>query len=543
MQSEFIVDFGGILLECFDKVRSNFYEKIDENIHANTYVGEHDLYYAEPEFTGKFMDICAYYYETERDERAYNKGMTVALSVYNNQREDGYFGGLSEGNELNAFSVWNQGFTLYGLTRMYEVTKDERVKEAMLKGVDWLVEIFSRPKANIFNAPNDGSQHISCIYAIMKVYLLTENEKYIDFVKTMLEFGETTDMNLLSFSSIFDLRSKKGIEMLVIYLGVLQYGLITADSAAINAAKRYWQEIFETQIRNTGNGTIKEVWEQNGNAAKILPTEIKPNETCVAVGWCELSLKLFYYEQKKEYLDAVEKTLFNHLIGSLAKNGSDVAYYQGNCGKKMYRTDDGAYQCCRYRGFTFFSYIKEFLYYYDGKTIIPMLYGPSAYENKDFKIVQTTNYPAEGKIAFDITSDSENRMLKLRVPYWCSNYNVLKNSEVLNTTVIDGYISVKIPKGQTRVVVCFEMSLISNRDLIDNEAYLSFNYGPLLLTLDTCFGNQIDDTAKLGGEHKLLSAKGQLIHIGYDNLHLVDYASAGSTNPDQDQYTVFIKEG
>ena len=541
MENNFISLYG-TLSDCHNNVRKNFYEKIDENKHAATYVGKHDNAYAEPEFTGKFMDICAYFYEAEKDTRALEKGMTVALSVCENQHPDGYFGGLTKGNELEAFSVWNHGFTLYGLTRMYEATRDERVKNAIIKGADWLVSIFNDPKIHdIYDAPNDGSQHISCIYSLCKTYLLTNDKKYLDFISKMLEHGETTDMNLLSFKSVFDLRSKKGIEMLVIYLGVLQYGLIAENHTAIDAAKRYWKEIFETQIRNTGNGTIKEVWEKNGNAARILPTDINPNETCVAVGWCELSLMLFHLEQRKEYLDAIEKTLYNHLIGSLAKNGSDLAYYQGNCGKKIYRTNEGAYQCCRYRGFTFFSYLKEFIYYINDNVIIPMIYGPSTYKTADLEINQTTIYPSSEKITFDITNKQNAKTLKLRIPYWCENYSVMKNGEQLDLTAIDGYINVEIPKGKTNIVLNLNMSLISHFDTIDNKNYVSFTYGPLLLALDTCYGNSIDDVFVKQDTYNLINTDNQILHIGYGDLHLVDYASAGSVNPNNDVYTVFIK--
>ena len=65
----------GVFFEHFSKVRANFFDKIDENLHASTYVGAHKLSYAEPEYSGKFMDICARYYEREGDLRALKKGM------------------------------------------------------------------------------------------------------------------------------------------------------------------------------------------------------------------------------------------------------------------------------------------------------------------------------------------------------------------------------------------------------------------------------------------------------------------------------------
>ena len=144
MNTNFARLTAGELFDRFSKVRANFYEKIDEKIHAATYEGEHELKYAEPEFTGKFMDICARYYEREGDVRALKKGMAVVDSIEKNIRADGYLGMLGEGNELAMFSVWNQSFTLYGLTRMYAATGEERIKILVHRAADWIVNVFSR---------------------------------------------------------------------------------------------------------------------------------------------------------------------------------------------------------------------------------------------------------------------------------------------------------------------------------------------------------------------------------------------------------------
>ena len=127
---------SGILYDRFRKVRDNFYERIDERVHAATYEGEHDILYAEPEFTGKFMDLCARYYERDGDERALRKGMAVVESIEKNIRADGYLGMLGEGLERRKFSVWNHAFTLYGLARMYEATKSERVLTLVRRAAD-----------------------------------------------------------------------------------------------------------------------------------------------------------------------------------------------------------------------------------------------------------------------------------------------------------------------------------------------------------------------------------------------------------------------
>ena len=526
----------GILFDRFMKVRENFYEKIDENIHADTYRGEHDLKYAEPEFTGKFMDICARYYEREGDERALKKGMAVVNSIKENIRSDGYLGMLGDGNELQMFSVWNQSFTLYGLTRMYDATGNAIIKELIIKAADWIYNTFTgKDRPDILNATNKGSQHISCLFPMLRSYEVTGDKKYLDFVGEVIDYCETTDMNLLTFDDILTLRSQKGIEMIVVYLAVLKYGLITKRTEAVKAAERYFEQIRTTQIRNTGNGTIYESWRENGNAPRLMPTEEKPNETCVAVGIIELATALFHVFPEAKYLDVMEKTLFNHMCGSLEKSGSDLAYYQGNYGRKIYRTAGGMYQCCRYRGFTLFSYLNDMLYYYDGETLIPMVYTSSKFDCDGVKCVQTTNYPKSGEIKLSLTAEHPVK-LKLRVPEWCESYKLNIGADFEN-----GYLTAELPAGESEIILTLEEKIVINSHEIEDKPYLSVNYGPLLMAHDTHFGGEmwqeLSDKANFkvtdGGDLSMVKLQSQ-------EMTLVDFASAGRNDPENDTYTVFI---
>lgn len=533
----------GVLFDRFSKVRTNFYEKIDERIHAATYEGNHKLGYAEPEYTGKFMDLCARYYEREGDVRALEKGMAVVDSIEKNIRADGYLGMLGEGNELKMFSVWNQAFTLYGLCRMYEATGDERIRRLVIRSADWILSTFGgKDYPDILDAMNDGTEHISCFYSMLCAYEVTKDKKYLDFVGDVIRYCETTDMKLLSFDSILTIRSRKGIEMLVIYLGVLKYGLLTDDERVIKAVGRYFEEIRSTQIRNTGNGTVCEVWTENGNAPRLMPTETKPNETCVAVGIVELALALFHVFPEAKYLDVIEKTLFNHMCGSLEKSGSDLAYYQGNYGRKIYRTSTGAYQCCRYRGFTLFSYLNDILYYCDGKQLIPMVYTSSEFEDEGVKCTQTTDYPKSGKIKLEIDSDHA-LTVKLRIPSFCENHMLTVNGSAVKKTAENGYIAIDVDKGKTELTLSLEEKTVISKHEIDGKPYLSVQYGPLLMAHDTHFGGEL--WQPLSEDVRFTKAPAgseSMVRLDSDEMTLVDFASAGGNSPETDLYTVFIPQ-
>ena len=163
---------------------------------------------------------------------------------------------------------------------------------------------------------------------LCQLYDITKDEKCKKYILFIVERIKDSDLNFFDFENILTLRSRKGIENFVILLGILRYAALFGDEAAVTSVEKYWTQVRDTQIRNTGNGTVHELWSENGNGCMLLGAEDKPNENCVAVGWMELSLALFYIKCDVKYLNAIDKTLYNHLLASISPDGSDFAYYQ-----------------------------------------------------------------------------------------------------------------------------------------------------------------------------------------------------------------------
>lgn len=80
--------------------------KIGPQAHADAYVGDHDGGFAESEFAGKYLDTCVRLAATdpdpERAAKALQDAKTVVRSIIQNQREDGYIGGLISGGKNSA---------------------------------------------------------------------------------------------------------------------------------------------------------------------------------------------------------------------------------------------------------------------------------------------------------------------------------------------------------------------------------------------------------------------------------------------------------
>lgn len=476
---------GGILGNCYDKILYTLINEINLNEHIKTYEGEHDEWYAEPEFTGKYLDLCMRIYNEHKEEKALYNAEKIVESILENMREDGYIAGLKKGEEFINFGVWNQTFTIMGLISYYKTTLDFSALNACEKCTDFIMNNFIKGKNNILNAINGGIQNITVLFILSDLYELTKNNKYLEYINFITDVLKNTEMNFLNFESIFDIQSKKGIESLIVLIAILKAACITNETDYIRSVEKYWQEVYDTQIRNTGNGTIGENWTKGGNAAMHLSAQQHPNETCVAVGWIELSLSLFYQTKDVKYINAIDRTLYNHILASVSENGDDFAYFQPNYGKQIKNTTVGQYKCCRYRGFTLFTYMSDMLFFEDDSDIIPLIYTNAKYTSDNINIEETTNYPFEKTITFNIqTGNKFSKNIKIRIPENCEIQKIEINSKETEFSKKDSYIIISLSKNSDyEITVFFNPLLREITGKINGKNVVSYEYGCVLLAL------------------------------------------------------------
>ena len=524
---------SGTLYEYRQKIAETLIYKVDAKLHADTYTKRENYdMYAEPEFTGKYLDLCMKMYRSYKEEKALENAKKVVESILRNQREDGYLGCLPVGKETLNFGVWNQTFTVLGLLSYYKETNDERALEAASRSVSYVMDYFIEGNVDILDSLNYGTQHISILYPICKLYRITKKEIYKTYIQYIVDRIKGSDLDFFNFEDILKIRSRKGIENFVVLLGILEYADILGDEEAVTSVEKYWQQTADTQIRNTGNGTIEELWTENGNGCMLLGEDIKANETCVAVGWIELSFALFCLKKEAKYLDAVDKTLYNHILASVAEDGSDFAYYQPNYGKKIKSTEANMYKCCRYRGFTLFSYMDEMLYYEDEKCIIPMIYTSGVYHSSDVEVVTETNYPFEGKIKITVSAHKEKK-IKLRVPKNCHVAGFSVNGGQKDFEIAEGYITVNLQKDMPLdIELMLEFEISTEYGEIDGREYASFTYGCLLLAAQNVSSDSVLEKEKLEPQ-KMIPEGDAKVAFTIDDIPYCEYASA-------DNYSVWM---
>ena len=553
--------FDGILKTVYARVSDAIATTGNDYYVAGYDAGNTDLWNAEPEFAGKYMYICS---RLGGDHVRLAKDVAEAAKAA--QRDDGYLGCLPKGSELVNFSVWNETFTVLGLLEYYDAVKDDEALDCAVKCADHVMSSLldrAGKGGKITDALNGGSQHISFMLVLARLYKATGDAKYLNFAAFLIDRCKEEGFDLIGFKGIFEQPSQKGIEMLVVYIGLVELADALAENSSIDigytaqtiysAAYKYWSEIANTQIRNNGAAATGEWWRQYGNAPAQLATKEAVNENCVSVGWIELTAALLKNDTRAEYIDAMEKTLFNAVLGAMSSDGSDFAYYQGNFGRKEFATSGGMYKCCRTRGFSMISELPYLMYKYDGDEIVPVLYCKNSYKLQDGLIVHCdTNYPRDGRLVFTVVNDTgKTKRLLLRIPQWCKSARCVSDGSY---TFSRGFICVEIGVGTTVTTVDFDMELVATQYNIGGVPHYDFTYGPMLLVHDRSNGVSLKQSAFDGNDVAVKKdtsvwnewngdkpGSWYIMQFECGGLNLVDYASAGRADPAVDLFKTYVK--
>lgn len=562
----------GILYDRISKNSNNLFLKIDVEEMKRIFMEEHNPWYAEPEFAGQFVDIGIQEYRRTGDERFLERAQQVAEAMIAGQREDGYLGTYKRGYEFDeSFSVWNQTFVIRGLVSYYELSGEKKALQSAERCADYIAGYYLAPNApDILKTINQCIEHTCILEQIARLYRITGKKLYLDFANYIIDRWEATTIKFITIPTewnhlLLETGALKAIESLICFHGIIEMYKVTGIERYFTAAKKYWEEVRKEQINIIGCGSFTELWVYHGGKPANLPIDVRPNETCVAFGWMKMSVLLYELTGEAQYIDAVEKTLYNHLLGAQAFDGSDFSYYQGLVGKKVHAKDPGQYSCCRYRGMAFLSYLSNYIVTYDDETIYINLFGKTETTfhvgGTEVKVVQDTEYPRDGTVIATIETDEElSANVCIRKPGWCETAGLKLDGKKVTAEERNGYLVLKGPwrAGVTTITLTLDMAVAVEAAVVDHDPSVGITYGPLVLAIDSHYGTPIHGTSVLSdgtsielkrvdgnaGQNRyfpivLFECEGE-INGERQKVTLVDYASAGSTDKKNDRFKVWI---
>ena len=554
----------GLLHDRVSKNEHILFSRIDPDGLAHVYTEEHDRGYAEPEFCGKYIDTAVSLWRSTGRSEYLARAKKIVDSIKANQRSDGYLGTYRKGMEFAAFGIWNAQFTIRGLLAYSLATDDQEALACACRGADFIVTEFTKEGGpDLLTSGNQNIQHSCLLPDMVRLYRATGNASYRSFCQYIIDRWESSEgLRLVSRSAdCLGLACTKAAEMLICYQGLVEFYLATDEARYLKAAEAYWESVYVSQIGPSGNGSVKEYWQPHPGDL-LLDHEQNPNENCVAVCWMKLTMLLLECTGNARYADAFEQTLYNHLLGSQAADGSDFSYYQPLEGAKIHVTHPKQYSCCRYRGMNMLAQLNRYVFLEatDGPVvnIYTMCTSTLNVHGQQVTLSQSTNYPLDGRVMLTVHPTMDVRFtLYLRKPNHCSAFKIaVDGRSVAPADDVKGFVKIDQLWSQRphTVEIFMELKPHSKRELVKTRDCLAIFHGPVLLAIDSHSQDRIDactinfensaiqlaDVRKPDSLRIITCSATGSVDNRYAQITLVDYASAGSRDTGRDRFKVWI---
>ncbi len=534
------------------------------------------------EFWGKWIQGAVASYEYNQDPALFDKIVEGERKLIATQLKDGYIGDYDKDHQLNGWDVWGRKYTLLGLVKCYRVTKHKEALEAACKLLDYtLKQIGPGSTTPVYKTGYyRGMPPLSILEPVTYLYRITGKPEYIEFAKLIAEQMNSPEGPMLldkadvPVSQRFVLKpsetwwsfenGQKGYEMMSCYIGLLEMYRLTANPQYLQVALSTWSHILREEINITGGACSLECW-YGGHQLQTHPAS-HTMETCVTFTWMQFCERLHEITGDAKYIDQIERTMYNALIASMKDDNSQIVKYVPLEGfrREGEHQCDVRINCCNANAPRAFAMIPRVTYRTPADNRLDInLYIPSQAKvqlgKRSIAVEQQTDYPASGEINISVSPDkATDATIALRIPAWSGKTEVKVNGEPVNATVAGDYCIISRQwKAGDRISLNLEMT---PRVLHMNQA-VAFERGPVVFARDTPFNDGfVDEVISISPQHETIEMKttqgkpgmwmsvtipvirGTYSDAAVDkrDIHLCDFASAGSTWDESVRYRVWL---
>jgi DUF1680 family protein len=472
--------------------------KVDEEGLTGSYMKRPGIHPWAGEHVGKYLETACNVWKLTHDPALKKQMDRIMYKLINCQLEDGYLGTYTPDQYWTSWDVWSHKYNLHGLLAYYSTTGYKPALESCVKMGDLLCRTFGNKagQLDIIEAGTHmGMAATSVLDAMVDLYRFTADKKYLDFCFYILDAWEQDNgpkviSSILATGKVSKVGNGKAYEMLSNYVGLVKLYEITGDNKSLQAAEMAWQDVVTNQLYITGTSSSHEHFQ----ADDYLPAGSKDNmgEGCVTTTWVQLNMNLFNVTGDIKYLNQLEKSVYNQLLGAENPETGCVSYYTPLMNKKPYTC---YITCCQSSVPRGIALVPNFTFGSINKTPTVLFYEPAIYKEKvttsDKKDVSVTfkiesNFPESGIVSISVvTSKPANFPLTLRVPLWSTNF-VAKVGDKVYKESPDELVTInKKWKTGDKITVTYDMPVQSIPGGKSYPNQVAFQRGPQVLAYDS----------------------------------------------------------
>jgi DUF1680 family protein len=539
------------------------------------------------EFWGKWFTsgALAYRYEADPALRSVLEGSVRDLLV--TQTPDGGITSYKPSAELSNWDVWGRKYTLLGLLAWHELSGDPKALEAARRHADRVLQQVGFGKTDIVTLGWwNGMAASSILEPMVLLYRRTGDARYLEFARYIVQSwegpkGPDLVRKALNGVSVFKMfpgpdpsqkgymsgGSSKAYEMMSCYEGLVELYRATGEAKYLEAAKKVFADIRDTEITVLGSGSSWERWCKG----RTRQTETVPEwmETCVTVTWMKLAGQLLRLTGDPLYADEIERSTYNALLGAQKPDGSWWSHFSPLEGQRQPAPEhcNMHMNCCVANGPRALMLLPALAvmsgrtgpvinFYEPATATIPLPSGRS------LRLEIKSDYPRSGVVDIALhPAAAENFTLGLRIPAWSRVTKVELNGKSVPDVQPGAYTRLtRLWKEGDSVRLSLDFTVQIAKDP-GGSGRVALTRGPVVLALD----KRISKPLPTGGAGLVLADSAGAVRAGEvtDNLpagmrmafdvpfnvggkpsplRFCDYASAGRTWSEDSALLVWIPQ-
>lgn len=335
--------------------------------------------------------------------------------------------------------------------------------------------------------------------ALYRLFSLTDQKEHLEAATYFDE--ESLFAELLANHDV--LAGHHANTMIPKFIGALNRYVVLQDKLAflneedkknlpnyLKVAENFWQVTVTHHTYCTGGNSQSEHFHQPD--ALYYDAELRKGdctcETCNTYNMLKLTRQLYLLTKNPKYLDYYERTYFNAILASQNPETGMMMYFQpmGAGYNKVYNRPYDEFWCCTGTGIESFAKLADSYYFIENQYLYLNSYLSNVLTlpQNNLEIRQETNRKTQVttiKVHGIKPNTAIPLHLALRLPRWAKGYTLQVNGQKQQATAREGFIflSAELVDGM-EITIQFGAELTMQATL-DNENYVSFQYGPYVL--------------------------------------------------------------
>lgn len=283
------------------------------------------------EFWGKMMRGASLVYDHTKNEELYRVLSDTVEDMIASCDRQGRISTYTIEEEFQGWDIWCRKYVMLGMEYFLEICREEALRERIicsLRGqADYILSKIGREEGKRSITTSAifwrGLSASSILEPMVRLYNLTQEQRYLDFAEYIVESGGTSVANIFKLAyademAPFQYPMTKAYEMISCFEGLLALYKVTGTEWYKDAVTRFADKVLATDFTIIGcSGCTHELFDHSTVRQANTDNGDTMQETCVTVTLMKFFYQMTILTGNPVYVDAFERSYYNAYLGSL----------------------------------------------------------------------------------------------------------------------------------------------------------------------------------------------------------------------------------